>query len=129
MHLYLILLNAKCQPAFSGASRAVYVPIVGRTGALRLRWNCASFRDAGEKKAKEKKKCVCVFIRAIGAKMHEERRGSALRCRSRSFQESRTKEVVGKGKLQLIRKMMQEQEMLGVAGGHRESTALETTGR
>lgn len=34
-----------------------------------------------------------------------------------------------KGKLQPIRKMMQEQEMLGVAGGHRESTALETTGR
>lgn len=42
---------------------------------------------------------------------------------------NQTKEVVGKGKLQLIGKMMQEQEMLGVAGGHRESTALETTGR
>lgn len=51
----------------SGAFHAVYMPIVGRTEALRLQWNCVSFRDAGEK-AKEKKHYVCVFIRAIGAK-------------------------------------------------------------
>lgn len=44
----------------SGAFHAVYMPIVGRTEALRLQWNCVSFRDAGEK-VKEKKICVCFY--------------------------------------------------------------------
>lgn len=59
----------------SGAFHAVYMPIVGRTEALRLQWNCVSFRDAGEKAKEKKTMCVC-FYKGHWCKMHKERRGS-----------------------------------------------------